>query len=95
MQQKNGFRSTPCSQLISVKNNYQYSEKIRNNYSWRITCPSHLDTAAFFFKFVCLAELGFRLCLIGLVVGSFDLNNGLVEKVLNIGLNKVTTCSVF
>ena len=84
-----GFRSTPDSQLSSVKNNYQYSDKIRKNYSWIITCHSHLDTAAFFFEFVCLAELGFHLCLIGLVVGSFDLNNVLVEQIFHIGLNKV------
>lgn len=86
-----GFRSTPDSQLSSVKNNYQYiySDKIRNNYSWRIPCPSHLDTAAFFLKFVCLTELGFHLRLIGLVVGSFDLNNVLVEQIFHIGLNKV------
>ena len=37
---------------------------------------------------MCPAELGFHLCPIGLVVGSFDLNNGLVEQIFHIGLNK-------
>ena len=50
------------------------------------TCPSHLDTVAFLFH-MCLAELDFHLCLIGLVVDSFDLNDGLVDQIFHIGLS--------
>ena len=50
------------------------------------SCSSHLDTVAFFF-YMCLAELDFHLCLIGQVVDSFALNDGLVDQIFHIGLS--------
>ena len=99
--QKHGLGSTLDSQPSSARITIS-SKKLRKNYTWRILkCPSHLDTEpSFFFIIVELPELGFHLRLIGLVVGSFNLNglSGRADLYKRTSVEewiRMATCSVF